>query len=100
VEGGGGWRCDVLPLLLLADSIKGRYHRVRTATCSLETCYKINEREYTWVGGCIFVPSETARAVVGSGLGAVAVGSIFRKDDKLAQLPPTRTCKSVLDVAK
>ena len=97
---GRGWRCDVLPLLVLTDCIKGCYHLVRTVPCSLETCYKINEREYTWVGGCIFVPSESARAVVGRGLVALAEGSIFRKDDKLDQLPLKRACKSVLDVVK
>jgi hypothetical protein len=53
-----------------------------------------------WVGGCIFVPSETARAVVGRGLVALAEQSIFRKDDKLDQLPLKRACKSLLDVVK
>jgi len=53
-----------------------------------------------WVGGCIFVPSETARAVVGRSLLALAEESIFIKDDKLDQLPLKRACKSVLDVMK
>jgi hypothetical protein len=60
--------------------------------CILETCYKINESEQSWVGGCIFVPPETVRAVAGRGLlFLLAVGSIFRKDDKLDQLLLKRT---------
>lgn len=46
------------------------------------------------------MPSETARAVVGRGLVALAEGSIFRKDDKLDQLPLKRACKSLLGVVK
>lgn len=46
------------------------------------------------------MPSETARAVVGRRLVALAKGSIFRKDDKLDQLPLKRACKSLLDVVK
>jgi len=46
------------------------------------------------------VPSETARAVVGRSLLALAEESIFIKDDKLDQLPLKRACKSVLDVMK
>lgn len=46
------------------------------------------------------MPSENARAVVGRALVALAEESIFRKDDKLDQLPLKRACKSVLDVVK
>jgi hypothetical protein len=46
------------------------------------------------------VPSETAGAVVGRGLVALAEESIFRKDDKLDQLPLKRACKSVRDVVR
>ena len=73
---GRGWRCDVLPLLLLTDSIKGSYHLVRRAPCSLETCYKINEREYTWVGGCIFVPVRDCKSCCWQ-----RVGSLGRRID-------------------
>jgi hypothetical protein len=86
--------CDVLPLLLLTDSIRRRYHLVRTVPYILETCYKINEREQSREGGCIFVLPENARAVVGRESVSLAVGSIFRKDDKSDQLLAKGTHKS------
>jgi hypothetical protein len=55
---------------------------------------KENKVRYEAVFSCRQSP---ARAVVGRGLVALAVGSIFRKDDKLDQLPPKRAYKSVLD---
>jgi hypothetical protein len=66
--------------------------------CILGTCYKINEREQSLVGGRIFVSPETARAVAGRELVFLAGRSIFRKDDKLDQLLLNRAHKSVRDI--